>query len=316
MSGKLRGPRRPRRLSLGNALMRSAPALSLEARYAELLRRDLFHVQQGLYPAQLLIEMPMHSYADSVPSALRSMPAWLLGAARDVQLAPSPPTRSGAVVQQRGAVSRQLGLRARARALRLNAMELATAGSVDMMRRQAMAPCVRYLRNCATSRPKVLEVHLDGARTSLMVQASFPGADYEDLMLAPAGADARPDPDAGGVLPQQDGSVDLIVCSFVLHRLPCSMTHRLLIEFARVLGLAGRLVLLDALQRADLEGLQGAKQPFPSTGQDAVFRQYLSQNVQGTLTDLRWEVTEVGPAFLAKVVVADKAQTTRAQNRS
>jgi len=316
LSGKLRAPRGPRRLSLGSALTRGAPALSFEARYAELLRRDLFHLQQGLYPAQLLIDMPMQSYADSVPSALRSMPAWLLGAPQDAQLPPGQPSRREAVVHQRGAISRQLGLRARARALRLKGLQLATAGSVDMMRRQAVAPCVRYLRTCAPSRPTVLEVHLDGARTSLMVQASFPKADYQDLTLARPSPTARPDPHDRCVLPEEDGSVDLVLCSFVLHRLSCSMTRKLLIEFARVLSPGGRLVLLDVLQRIDLEGIQGAQQPVASTGQDAIFRQHLSHDVQATLTDLGWRLTEVAPAFLAKVVVADKTQTTRAPGQS
>lgn len=306
----------PPRLPPRRALTRRAAALSLEARYAEMLRRDLFHVQHGVYRAQLLVEMPMQSYAHSVPSALRAMPAWLLEPSQEAQLQPGEPARPGAMVHAGRALQSPLGLRARARALRVKGLALATAGSVDMMRRQVIPPSVAYLQTCATSVPRVLEVHIDGPRTSLMVQASFPEAEYEALGLDSPCIEARRVPQAQSILPQEDGRLDLILCSFVLHRLPCSMVHQLLVEFERVLSPGGRLVLLDVLQSKDLEGLGGAQPPMPSTHAAAALRQYLSHDLQATLTDQGWQVLECAPAFLAKVIVAERPGATPAQPQS
>jgi ubiquinone/menaquinone biosynthesis C-methylase UbiE len=108
-------------------------------------------------------------------------------------------------------------------------------------------------------------------------------------------------------LPLADESQDAVTSIFMMHELPPRIRYEMIGEAARVLKVGGRLVIVDSLQRRDVPDYAGLLERFPQNYHEPYFESYLDEDFVGIakahgLTHVRDE-----PAFVSKVMVFDKS---------
>jgi ubiquinone/menaquinone biosynthesis C-methylase UbiE len=108
-------------------------------------------------------------------------------------------------------------------------------------------------------------------------------------------------------LPLPDASQDAVTSVFTMHELPPKVRREMIAETARVLKPAGRLVIVDSLQRRDVPDYDGLLERFPQNYHEPYYESYLDEDFSAIagkygLTHVRDE-----PAFVSKVMVFDKS---------
>ncbi|HWA72548.1 MAG TPA: class I SAM-dependent methyltransferase [Polyangiaceae bacterium] len=288
----------------------------LRRRLRELLERDFQNVEAGEYPAELLFQMPVREYAGTLPRLAAELPrmAWRArrGAVRelpkDLDLSAYPDYfrrnfhwQTDGYLSQRSAELYDLGV------------EFLFLGTADVMRRQIIPPLSRLGRE-QPGKKRVLDVGCGTGRALLQLSIAHPGNEYAGIDLSPfyvqranellagRGVDLR----TGNAeqLPFADASFDVVTSVFLFHELPRRARQNALGEMRRVLAPSGLLVLEDAAQLNDSPELETFLQNFGRDMNEPFFADYLEHPLERQLEQAGFEVVQVAPAFLSKVVVA------------
>jgi ubiquinone/menaquinone biosynthesis C-methylase UbiE len=289
---------------------------ALARRFDALMARDLANVEAGLYPRQLLFQMPIARYARRLPALLGDLPRVAERARRrdfrdlpaevDLDVYPAYYRRNfhwqtDGYLSRRSAELYDLGV------------ELLFGGTADVMRRQVIPPVTRLLRD-ARGPARLLDIACGTGRTLHQIAIAQPdlavvGIDLSRFYLASAGRLLRRRRAAlvvgnGEALPFAAGSFDAVTCVYLLHELPLDARRRVLAEARRVLRPGGLLVLEDACQPADSPELAGALAQFQKDLHEPYFRSYLEHDLAGLVGEAGFAVESVEPHLVSVVVVA------------
>src|SRR5262249_55307392 len=125
-------------------------------------------------------------------------------------------------------------------------VEVLFTGAADVMRRRAMKPIAEWMASRGQRGLRGLDVGCGTGRLLAFLPDAWPGLRLAGLDLSPpylaearrlVGRTARVKliEGAAETLPFDDGSLDLVVSSYLLHELPPEVRRRALAEMARVL---------------------------------------------------------------------------------
>jgi ubiquinone/menaquinone biosynthesis C-methylase UbiE len=197
-------------------------------------------------------------------------------------------------------------------------VEVLFTGTADAMRRQALVPMADYIKGRDGAKPvELLDVGCGTGGFLAQMRHSWPDLTLDGLDISPPyleRARAR-GADVTGIdfiqanaetIPLADGSRDIITCVYLFHELPRAVRQTIAVEMARVLRPGGRLILLDSLQLGDTPVLDPALLGFPDTFHEPYYRDYLGHDLAGCLAEAGLTVIQKAPAYLSKMIVADK----------
>jgi ubiquinone/menaquinone biosynthesis C-methylase UbiE len=108
-------------------------------------------------------------------------------------------------------------------------------------------------------------------------------------------------------LPLADASQDAVTSIFMMHELPPKVRRTVIGECARVLKAGARLVIVDSLQRRDVPDYDGLLERFPQNYHEPYFESYLEEDFAGIARSFGLAHVRDEPAFVSKVMVFDKA---------
>jgi ubiquinone/menaquinone biosynthesis C-methylase UbiE len=291
-------------------------------RYRALLERDLDNVERGLYPRDLLFQIPLGDYLRALPSLLRDAPRTARRMRRgDYKDLPEgvderqypPYYRRNFHWQTDGYLSR------RSAALYDLGVELLFHGTADVMRRQIIPPVTRFLAEQpgAARPPRLLDVACGTGRTLKQLAAAHPDLRYYGVDLSPYYvqearriladvADLSLLVENAEALPFVDGYFDVVTSVYLFHELPVNARRRVLAEAHRVLRPGGLLVIEDSAQPSDSPQLAGALQSFPREFHEPFYDDYLRHDLAELAAAAGFVVDSVEPHLVAKVLVARK----------
>ena len=207
---------------------------TLEREYRALLERDLANAEAGMYPSDLLFQIPLRNYALALPRFVLDLPRiasrmrrndWRdLPGEIDVQRFPAYFRRTfhwqtDGYLSQRSAEIYDLSV------------EVLFLGCADVMRRQVIPPLVQHARGRKAGSLRILEVACGTGRTLGQIARALPGQRYFGVDLSPyyveeARRHLRDIPDVSLVsdnaeeLPYRDDYFDASTSVYLFHELP------------------------------------------------------------------------------------------------
>lgn len=290
--------------------------LALRRRLDQLLDRDFENARTGLYPRELLFQLPVAEYASQLPGLAAEVVRMLLRAKRGrvrelpegVDLSDFPDYfRRNFHWQTDGYLSR------RSADLYDIGVEFLFLGTADVMRRQVIPPLTRFFRE-TPGRKRVLDVGCGTGRTLMQLGSAHPEHKYFGVDLSPyyvdrarellAGRDVSLLVDNGEALPLKDASFDAVVSVFLFHELPTRARRNVLREMRRVLVPGGLAVIEDAAQLVDSPELSVFLTNFGNDMNEPFFASYLREGLEAELATAGFRLESSEPAFLSKVLVA------------
>ena len=311
------------RLTFAMAGQRSAPNKALvrnvRRRYRQLLAQDFENARRGLYPMQLLLELPLRAYARRLPRLLLDVPS-VLGRikARDYRDLPgSVDLEAYPAYYRRNFHWQTDGYLSRHSAEIYDlGVELLFIGCADVMRRQTLAEVVRRKPRGPV---RLLDVGTGTGRFLGQAARSLPGSELVGVELSPwyqsfaqtaaanCGASERVRIEVANAeaLPFEGRSFDVVTSIFLLHELPRRVRRKVLSEIRRVLVPGGLVVLQDAAQPSDSPEISPALQQFSKDLHEPFFDDYLKDDLEALLEESGFRVRDVAPHFVSKVVSAE-----------
>lgn len=195
-------------------------------------------------------------------------------------------------------------------------VEVLFTGAGDAMRRQALVPIAEMLTRRNGQTTNLLDIGCGTGGFLATLRHCWPDLALSGLDISPPYLDrARRRAGLGGVeflsanaeaVPLPDASKDLVTCVYLFHELPTAVRRAVTMEMARVLRPGGRLILVDSLQLGDTPVLDPALLGFPDTFHEPYYRDYLKHDLTALLTEAGLRPGPARPAYLSKILVADK----------
>jgi ubiquinone/menaquinone biosynthesis C-methylase UbiE len=293
----------------------------IRRRVKALLERDVANVEAGLYPRELLFQIPARDYVRALPRLVRDVPSVVRRRRgnhfRDIPAvdpARFPPYyrrtfhwQTDGYFSAHSAEVYDLGV------------ELLFRGMADVMRRQIIPPVTRFVRaqGVPAARLRLLDVACGTGRTLRQLATAHPALRFHGVDLSPYYVQAarRLLADVGEVslavenaeaLPYADGTFDVVTSVYLFHELPRNARRRVVEEMFRVLRPGGLLVLEDSAQPADSPELAGVLADFPRDFHEPFYRDYLEDDLAALARESGFVVDVVEPQLVAKVVTAHK----------
>jgi ubiquinone/menaquinone biosynthesis C-methylase UbiE len=293
----------------------------LRRRTAQLWRRDLQNVEDGMYPRDLLFQIPLSEYARAFPHLLRDAPRVVRRMrARDYKDIPKvDKSRYPAYYRRTFHWQTDGYLSDHSAQVYDLGVELLFRGTADVMRRQIIPPITRHLREraLAPARVKLLDVACGTGRVLHQLAAAHPELRYHGVDLSPfyvKAARARL-ADVAEVslavenaehLPYVDGHFDVVTSVYLFHELPRNARRNVVREMFRVLRPGGLVVLEDSAQMSDSPQIAGVLDGFPEQYHEPFYGEYLDDDLADLLAEAGFRVQSSEPHLVAKVVVATK----------
>lgn len=289
----------------------------LRRRMEELYARDLRNVRDGLYPRELLFQIPHREYARKLPRLVRDAPRIVARRKRgDYQdLPPIDRARYPAYYRRNFHWQTDGYLSAHSAEVYDLGVELLFRGTADVMRRQVIPPVTRWLREHGDARVRLLDVACGTGRTLRQLATAHPGIAYHgvDLSTPYVQAARRLLADVAEVslavenaeaLPYADATFDVVTCVYLFHELPRNARRRVVAEMRRVLKPGGLLVVEDSAQVADAPGLAAVLRNFPEEFHEPFYGDYLEDELGALVAGAGLHDVEVEPILVAKLVTA------------
>jgi ubiquinone/menaquinone biosynthesis C-methylase UbiE len=307
---------------------RRRPALSAETltrlrrRYFLLLQRDLDNVASGMYPRELLFNLPIASYMRSLPSLIRDAPSVVRRMRsknykdlpdhvdRDRDRYPAYYRRTfhwqtDGYFSKRSAAMYDVGV------------ELLFGGTADVMRRQIIPPITRFLAGRDPREVKLLDIACGTGRPLNQLAVAHPEVRFHGVDLSPYYVRTARErlarvremtlvAENGESLPFVDQHFDVVTSVYLFHELPRNARRRVLADAYRVLRPGGLLVLEDSAQPFDSGELEDALRNFPRDFHEPFYEDYLRDDLAAAAAESGFVVESVEPHLVAKVVVARK----------
>ena len=287
-------------------------------RKAELHARDLGNVEAGLYPRELLFDIPVGRYMRALPRLLRDTPNVVrrkkAGAYKDIpavdkQRYPAYYRRTfhwqtDGYFSDHSAEVYELGV------------ELLFRGTADVMRRQIIPPVTRFIAAAGgASQVRLLDVACGTGRTLHQLAQAHPALRLWGVDLSPSYvrlarkrlahvAEVALAVDNAEALPFADAAFDVATSVYLFHELPRNARRNVARELFRVVRPGGLVVLEDSAQLIESAEIATALRAFPGEFHEPFFDDYLEDDLAAMLRDAGFVVESTEPQFVAKVVVA------------
>ncbi|HBH72811.1 MAG TPA: SAM-dependent methyltransferase [Synechococcales bacterium UBA10510] len=286
---------------------------------------DWQEAEQGLYPAALLFDAPWLDWASRYPLVWLDMPStWNRRQQRNVRDLPQDvePAAYPDYYLQNFHHQTDGYLSDHSASLYDLQVELLFNGNADPMRRRLLAPLLRGLRQFA-DRPatgiRVLDVATGTGRTLHQIRSALPkaqlvGVDLSTAYLRQANRwlnDLSPglcqlvQANAEN-MPLADGSFQAVSCVFLLHELPAAARQNVINDCWRVLEPGGVIVLIDSIQLADSPDFTPIMENFRRVFHEPYYRDYISDSIEGRLSEAGFEAITAETHFMARVWSARK----------
>jgi ubiquinone/menaquinone biosynthesis C-methylase UbiE len=191
-------------------------------------------------------------------------------------------------------------------------VEVLFTGAADVMRRRAFRPLAQWMAGRNQRRLSGLDVGCGTGRLLAFLHDAWPGLRLTGLDLsAPYLSEARRligrtarvklIEGAAEKLPFEDGSLDFVVSSFLMHELPQAARTEVLTEMARVVKPDGLVVIVDSIQKGDQPQWDGLIDLFPHYFHEPYYAAYANGSLEawGEAAGLKPVASE--RAFLSKV---------------
>lgn len=291
---------------------------ALQRRRSELHRRDLANVEAGLYPRELLFDIPVRRYLRELPRLIADAPR-VVRRMRDNDYKDIPHVdkerfpayyrrtfhwQTDGYFSDHSAEVYELGV------------ELLFRGTADVMRRQIIPPVTEYVRAAGdASHVKLLDIACGTGRTLHQLARTHPAmrlhgvdlspayikrarkrlADVEELTLAVENAEA---------LPWADASFDVVTSVYLFHELPRNARRNVVREMFRVVKPGGLVVIEDSAQPSESPDLAAVLRGFPREFHEPFYEDYLGDDLGALLDSAGFDEMETRQALVAKIVVA------------
>ncbi len=284
----------------------------------ELHARDLANVEAGLYPRELLFDIPVRRYVRALPRLLRDTPRVVRRRrANDFRDIPAVDKQRYPAYYRRTFHWQTDGyFSAHSAEVYELGVELLFRGTADVMRRQIIPPVTRFVRAAGGARHvRLLDVACGTGRTLHQLGQAHPAlrcygvdlspayvqlarkrlADHADVALAVENAEA---------LPFADRSFDIATSVYLFHELPRNARRNVVREMFRVVRPGGLVVIEDSAQLTESPDLATALRSFPGEFHEPFYADYLEDDLAELLGEVGFSIEAVEPQFVAKVVVA------------
>lgn len=291
---------------------------SLMRRHRELHERDLANVEAGLYPRELLFDIPVRRYLRSLPRLMRDTPSVVRRMRRknyqdipavDKDRFPAYYRRNfhwqtDGYFSDHSAEVYELGV------------ELLFRGMADVMRRQIIPPITRFVREVGgAERVRLLDVACGTGRTLHQLAVAHPTMRLTGIDLSPAYvrlARRRLDHVAeltlavenAEAMPWSDASFDILTSVYLFHELPSNARRNVVREMFRVVRPGGLVVIEDSAQLSDSAEIGTALREFPREFHEPFYAKYLEDDLAALLAEAGFVVETTESHLVAKVVVA------------
>jgi ubiquinone/menaquinone biosynthesis C-methylase UbiE len=287
-------------------------------RREELHARDLGNVEAGLYPRELLFDIPVARYVRALPRLLRDTPRMVrrkkAGAFRDIpvvdkQRYPAYYRRTfhwqtDGYFTDHSAELYELGV------------ELLFRGTADVMRRQVIPPVTRAVRAAGgAGQLRVLDVACGTGRTLHQLAVAHPALRLYGVDLSPAYvrlarrrladvAEAALSVENAEALPFADAAFDIATSVYLFHELPRNARRNVAREMFRVVRPGGVVIIEDSAQLAESAEIASALRAFPGEFHEPFYADYLEDDLAALFAEAGFVIESAEPEFVAKVVVA------------
>jgi ubiquinone/menaquinone biosynthesis C-methylase UbiE len=291
----------------------------IRRRVDELLTRDLDNVAAGMYPRELLFQIPTRDYVRALPRLLRDGPRVLrrklAGKWQDIPAV--DPERYPPYYRRNFHWQTDGYLSAHSAEVYDLGVELLFRGMADVMRRQVIPPVTRFIADegLPPARVRLLDVACGTGRTLRQLATAHPTLRFHGVDLSPYYvqaarrlladvAEASLAVENAERLPYADATFDVVTSVYLFHELPRNARRRVVGEMRRVLRPGGLLVIEDSAQPADSPELATVLANFPSEFHEPFYRDYLADDLATLLGEAGFTVDAVEPHLVAKVVTA------------
>jgi ubiquinone/menaquinone biosynthesis C-methylase UbiE len=291
---------------------------ALQKRRTELHRRDLANVDAGLYPRELLFDIPVRRYLREFPRLIAGTPRVVRrmrrGDFRDIPPVDKrrfPPYyrrtfhwQTDGYFSEASAEVYELGV------------ELLFRGTADVMRRQIIPPITEYVRTVGdAAQVKLLDVGCGTGRTLHQIARTHPAMRLHGVDLSPAYiryarkvlddvAELTLAVENAEALPWADATFDVVTSVYLFHELPRNARRNVVREMLRVVKPGGLVVIEDSAQPSESPDLEAVLHGFPRDFHEPFYEDYLDDDLGELLGEIGFVDVTTRPALVAKVVTA------------
>jgi ubiquinone/menaquinone biosynthesis C-methylase UbiE len=280
--------------------------------------RDLANVDAGLYPRELLFDIPVRQFLRSFPRLVADTPRVVKRMrSGDYQDMPAVDKQRYPAYYRRNFHWQTDGyLSAHSAEVYELGVELLFRGTADVMRRQVIPPITRFVQaEGNTNRLRLLDVGCGTGRTLKQIAWTHPTmrlwgvdlspdyvraarkrlAEVDELAIAVENAEA---------LPFADGTFDVATSVYLFHELPRNARRNVVAELHRVVRPGGLVVIEDSAQLVESAEIATALREFPREFHEPFYADYLRDDLAPILEQAGFTIESVEPQLVAKVVVA------------
>ncbi len=293
---------------------------SLIKRREALHARDLANVDAGMYPRELLFDIPVRQYMRSLPKLMRDTPRVVARMRRkdykdipvvDKDRFPAYYRRAfhwqtDGYFSDHSAEIYELGV------------ELLFRGTADVMRRQIIPPITRFVRAAGgAERVRLLDVGCGTGRTLHQLSRAHPAMRLNGVDLSPAYvrtarkrledvAEITLAVENAETLPWADATFDVVTSVYMFHELPRNARRNVVREMLRVVRPGGLVVLEDSAQVSESPEIASALRGFPREFHEPFYADYLEDDLGALLREVGFAAPVTEPHLVAKVVIAHR----------
>ncbi|MFT3693510.1 MAG: methyltransferase domain-containing protein [Kofleriaceae bacterium] len=286
----------------------------IQRRRAELHRVDLANVDAGLYPRELLFDIPHRQYLRQLPRLLADAPNVVRRRAsknyKDIPAVDKdrfPPYyrrtfhwQSDGYFSEFSAEVYEVGV------------ELLFRGTANVMRRQVIPPITRAL---PSGEGRVIDIGCGTGATLHQIARAHPKLRLTGVDLSPAYIkharkqlidldDITLAVENGEDLPWADATFDVATSTYMFHELPRNARRNVVREMMRVVKPGGLVVIEDSAQLVESKVFEEVLHAFPADFHEPFYEDYLQDDLAELLREVGFVDVEMTPHLVAKVVTA------------
>jgi ubiquinone/menaquinone biosynthesis C-methylase UbiE len=198
-------------------------------------------------------------------------------------------------------------------------VEVLFGGGADAMRRQALVPLGRILRERGVRGARLLDLACGTGRFLREVKSNYPRLAVTALDLSPyylerARAALKPWSGASFLeasaesVPAADASFDFVTAIFLFHELPAQARRRVAAEAARLLRPGGAMILVDSIQLGDVPDYDPLVEYFPQAVHEPYYAGYAREDLSGLFSAVGLALEESRLAYFSKVMTFRKPE--------
>lgn len=291
----------------------------LMTRHKALHRRDLENVATGMYPRELLFDIPVQRYLRAFPQLVRDIPSVVrrMRSGDYKELPEIDKARYPAYYRRTFHWQTDGYFSEHSAELYELGVELLFRGTADVMRRQVIPPITRF----ANARPegakplKLIDIACGTGRTLHQIARTHPTMRLTGVDLSPAYVRIARERlrDVGELtmhaenaehLPYADGTFDIATSVYLFHELPRNARRNVVREMFRVVSPGGLVVIEDSAQLADSGVIEHALRNFPAEFHEPFYADYLEDDLAQLLAECGFVDVTSESHLVARVVSA------------